>query len=61
MVLEALCSEFLLYLSAVRGLSQNTIEGYKNDLEEFKAFLTPKIDVKTITKENILLCIGQLS
>lgn len=61
MVLEALCSEFLLYLSAVRGLSQNTIEGYRNDLEEFKAFLSPEIDVKTITKENILLCIGQLS
>lgn len=61
MILNALCDEFLLYLSAVRGLSQNTVEGYKNDLLEFQNFLTPSIDVKSITKENILLCIGQLS
>ena len=61
MTLHDLVEEFLLYLSAVRGLSNNTVIGYRNDLAELQTFLTPDIDVKTVTKENILLCIGQLS
>ncbi len=61
MELLQLIEEFLLYLSSVRGLSENTVLGYKNDLEELKKFLSPNIDVKSVTKENLLLCIGQLS
>lgn len=61
MTLSELIDEFLLYLSAVKGLSQNTSIGYGNDLEQLKAFLTPELDIRTITKENLLLCIGQLS
>lgn len=61
MKLSQLIEEFLLYLSSVRGLSENTVLGYKNDLEELKNFLSPDIDEKSITKENLLLCIGQLS
>lgn len=61
MVLSELCDEFLLYLSAVLGYSENTKTGYENDLKEFMSFLSPSIDVKAITKENILLCIGCLS
>ncbi len=61
MILSELVDEFLLYLSAVRGLSDNTVDGYGNDLTQLQEFLTPDLDIKTITKENLLLCIGQLS
>ncbi len=61
MVLQELTDEFILYLSAVRGLSDNTCIGYKNDLAKLMEFLTPQMDVTTVTKENLLLCIGQLS
>lgn len=61
MTLSELVDEFLLYLSAVRGLSDNTVDGYGNDLTQLQEFLTPDLDIKTITKENLLLCIGQLS
>ncbi len=61
MVLQELTDEFILYLSAVRGLSDNTCLGYKNDLTKLMEFLTPQMDVTTVTKENLLLCIGQLS
>lgn len=61
MKLSELVDEFLLYLSTIRGLSDNTVESYGRDLLQFQQFLTPELDVQTITKENILLCIGQLS
>lgn len=61
MTLHDLVEEFLLYLSSVRGLSENTIISYKNDLEHLKVFLTGEINISNITKENLLLCIGQLS
>lgn len=61
MTLKELVEEFLVYLGSVRNLSENTVKGYKNDLEQFMQFLTPELDVQTITKENLLLCIGTLS
>lgn len=61
MQLKDFIDEFLLYLSAVRGLSENTVLGYKNDLSYLQTFLTPEIDISTVTKENLLLCIGKLS
>ena len=61
MTLRELTDEFLLYLSAVRGLSENTVKGYGNDLEQLQEFLTPDLDVKSITRENLMLCIGRLS
>lgn len=61
MKLCELCDEFLLYLSAVRGLSDNTVIGYKNDLLQLQTFLTPALDVQSITKENLLLSVGELS
>ena len=61
MILSELVEEFLLYLGAVRGLSENTVLGYKNDLKELQKFLAPTLDIQTITKENLLLSIGQLS
>lgn len=61
MILSELVEEFLLYLGAVRGLSENTVLGYKNDLKKLQKFLAPTLDIQTITKENLLLSIGQLS
>ena len=61
MTLHELTDEFLLYLSAVRGLSENTVKGYKNDLSQLLDFLTPELDVASVTRENLMLCIGQLS
>lgn len=61
MTLDELTQEFLLYLSSVKGLSKNTLIGYKNDLSQLQVFLTPQIDISNIHKENLLLCIGQLS
>ena len=61
MTLRELTDEFLLYLSAVRGLSENTVKGYGNDLSQLHDFLTPELDIKSVTRENLMLCIGQLS
>ena len=61
MTLCELTDEFLLYLSAVRGLSENTVKGYGNDLSQLLGFLTPDLDIKSVTRENLMLCIGQLS
>ena len=61
MTLHELTDEFLLYLGAVRGLSENTVKGYGNDLSLLQEFLTPTLEVKSITRENLMLCIGRLS
>ncbi|MBP5519539.1 MAG: tyrosine-type recombinase/integrase [Treponema sp.] len=61
MTLRELTDEFLLYLSAVRGLSENTVKSYGNDLAQLQEFLTAELEVKTITRENLMLCIGRLS
>ena len=61
MKLNELIDEFLIYISGVRDLSENTVLGYKNDLDHLMQFLTPELDISTITKENLKLCIGQLS
>lgn len=61
MKLKDFVEEFLNYLSAVRGLSENTVTGYKNDLSLLQHFLSSEIEISSVTKENLLLCIGQLS
>lgn len=61
MELKEAVDEFLIYLGAVRGLSENTLLGYQKDLEHLMVYLTPTLDISTVTKENLLLCIGELS
>ena len=56
-----LVDEFLSYISAIKGLSDNTVDGYGRDLMLLQKFLTPELDIKSINKENLLLCIGQFS
>lgn len=62
--LADLVSEFLLYLSSVRGLSENTVTAYTNDLSQFQRMpsIEPKSEnVSQITTEDLRLCIGVLS
>ena len=61
MLLKELTSEFLLYLGAVRNLSENTVIAYSNNLDLLKNYIGQDKDIKEIQKENLLLSIGQLS
>ena len=60
MNLSELVDEFLIYISAVRNLSENTVLGYKKDLEQLQVFLSPELDINAVTNESLRLCIGQL-
>lgn len=61
MKLFELKEEFLAYLGKIRNVSPNTVTGYRNDLNQLMFFLTPELEINSVTKENLLLCIGQLS
>ncbi len=61
MTLQNAIEEFLLYLDAVRGLSANTVNGYKNDLSELAAFLGAEKEIGEINREDFNSCIAQLS
>ena len=55
--------EFVLYLSSVRGLSDNTALGYKNDLEKFAAMkhIQAHATIDSVTAEDLRQCIAVLS
>ena len=61
MTLNSAINEYLLYLDAVRGLSANSVLGYKKDLDYLMLFVGKDIDIIDVTKENLLFCIGELS
>lgn len=63
MTLSEAISEFLLYLEAVRGLSSNTILGYKNDLKLMVTIghIDETKNIESIKKEELLQSIGELS
>ncbi|MCI1208933.1 MAG: tyrosine-type recombinase/integrase [Treponema sp.] len=61
MTLSDAIDEFLLYLSSVRGVSENTIAAYKNDLHRFSQFADGNRTVDSITLEDLRQCIGSLS
>jgi integrase/recombinase XerC len=61
MTLNSSINEYLLYLDAVRGLSANSVLGYKKDLDYLMLFVGKDVDIKDVTKENLLFCIGELS
>lgn len=61
MTLKDAVGEFLLYLDAVRGLSENTVTGYRNDLEFLLQYCGYERDIVTISKENLLMSIGEQS
>ncbi|MCF0241049.1 MAG: tyrosine-type recombinase/integrase [Treponema sp.] len=61
MTLQDAIDEFLVYLTSVRTLSENTVTGYKNDLTYLTAYAGFERPVESIKKEELLISIGMLS
>lgn len=61
MVLEELIDEFMVYIESVRGLSENSVTGYRNDLKQLSEILGPDAPVENITLEDLRLCVAKLS
>lgn len=55
------CEEFLTYLSGVRGLSENTITGYRQDYVHLLEYLGKERKLEDVTLEDLRLSIGFLS
>ena len=55
--------DFLSYLASVKGLSENTVSSYRNDLLTFSAMeqIGAEKQVSAVTAEDIRGCIGALS
>ena len=57
MQIQSAISTFLDYLVLEKGLSKNTIDSYKNDLDEFNVFLRKyncDLDIENIDKKTML-------
>lgn len=66
MASESLCigeliDEFLSYLESVRGLSDNTVVAYGEDLKHFLEVVPYDASVQNITLEDLKECVGCLS
>lgn len=55
--------KFLSYISNSRALSENTVLGYRSDLEQFEALLpeAKRADITQIKTEDLRQCVGALS
>ncbi|MBO4729120.1 MAG: tyrosine-type recombinase/integrase [Spirochaetaceae bacterium] len=53
--------EFLSYIYGVRNLSENTLEGYKHDLDLFVELLGNESELEDITLGDLQLCVAQLT
>jgi len=54
-------SEYLLYLMTVRGFSENTVTGYREDLKHLVLILDKNRRMDSVTVEDLRNCIGSLS
>lgn len=63
MTISDATEEFLLYLSAVRGMSDNTVSSYRNDLSQFMAMehIGAETAIDSIAFDSLRQCIGVLS
>ena len=48
-------------MASVKGLSPNTVEGYKNDYRLLLEFLGENRELEDVNREDLNLCIGELS
>lgn len=60
-LLAECCEEFLVYLSGVRSLSENTTKGYRQDFLLLLSFLGNKRKLKDVELSDLRDCIGELS
>ncbi len=61
MTLQDAIDEFLIYLSSVRTLSDNTVTGYRNDFVHLTSYTGTERELETIKKEELLTSIGYMS
>lgn len=61
MTLEQIVQEVLVYLSSVRGYSENTITAYSEDYEKLKDFLGAETEIQEVTLRDLRFCVGSLS
>ena len=61
MKLSEAIEEFLLYIGSVKGLSENSLLAYKNDLSHFLSFMGSEKLLGDITTEDIRMCVAGLS
>ena len=61
MKLASAIDEFLLYMGSVKGLSENTVIGYKNDYILLLELLGNDRELDDIVREDLNVCIGELS
>lgn len=61
MTLSECVDEFLLYITTVRGLSENTALGYSNDLHHLITFIGGECDITKIKTEDLNLSVAELS
>lgn len=55
------CQEFLTYISSVRGLSENTITGYRQDFNHLLEYLGKDRRLEDVSLEDLRGCISFLS
>ncbi|MCQ2241308.1 tyrosine-type recombinase/integrase [Treponema sp.] len=60
-LLSECCEEFLVYLSSVRSLSENTVTGYRQDFAHLLDFLGKERRLKDVELNDLRACIGDLS
>ncbi len=61
MTLKDSCEEFLLYLSTVRGMTENTVVSYGEDYKKLLEFLGSDSDIEKISLQDLRFCVGSLS
>lgn len=61
MTVKESCEEFLVYLSTVRGMTDNTIAAYSEDYKKFREFLGEDAEIDKVSLQDLRFCVGSLS
>ncbi len=61
MTVKESCEEFLVYLSTVRGMTDNTIAAYSEDYKKLCEFLGEDAEIDKVSLQNLRFCVGSLS
>ncbi len=61
MTVKDSCEEFLLYLSTVRGMTENTVRSYGEDYKKLNEFLGEDAQIDKVSLQDLRFCVGSLS